>query len=90
MGQDSHDIWLILADEAAPFDQASAHRVDYEGSLNTRMLGKGDLILALDCMLRGTVLLYYIVLYSGPCGGQLETTSPDTLDQGQFLLIPAQ
>jgi hypothetical protein len=55
LGQRSHDIWLLRVDEAAPFDQASAHRVDYEGSLNTRMLGKGDLILALDYMLRGTV-----------------------------------
>ncbi|KAI0272239.1 hypothetical protein BGY98DRAFT_1001721 [Russula aff. rugulosa BPL654] len=33
LGRHSHDIWLPSSDEAAPFDQASAHRVDYEGPL---------------------------------------------------------
>jgi hypothetical protein len=75
----------VLTDEAAHFNQASAHRVDYEGSLNIRMLGKDGLMLALYCMLHGTVLLYCIhrPLF-GACGGQLEIPSPDTLDQVQL------
>jgi hypothetical protein len=34
-GLDQHkrDIWFPRADEAAPFDQAGVHRVDYEGSI---------------------------------------------------------
>jgi hypothetical protein len=42
LGQHNHDIWHPRVDEAAPIDQASAYRVDYEGPLiqYARILGK--------------------------------------------------
>src|SRR5260370_15987467 len=33
LGLRNHDIWPPRLDEAAPFGQAGAHRVDHEGSL---------------------------------------------------------